>query len=183
VVVTDPCKTCRGAGKVRREKTLEVKIPPGVDTGDRIRLTGEGEPGGPGAPPGDLYVQINVKPHDFFEREGSDLFCTVPISLVTATLGGDQQIPTLSGRDTLHIPDGTQNGKQFKLRGKGVKSVRGGPVGDLICTVLVETPVKLNKHQKELLRQFHDSLAGEGGRNTPATESWLNKAKKFFDQA
>ena len=183
VVVTDPCKTCRGAGKVRREKTLEVKIPPGVDTGDRIRLTGEGEPGGPGAPAGDLYVQINVKPHEFFERDGSDLHCSVPVSLVTAALGGDLEIPTLSGKETLHLGEGTQNGKQFKLRGKGVKSVRGGPAGDLICTVLVETPVKLNKHQKELLRQFGDSLAGEGGRNTPETESWLGKAKKFFERA
>ncbi|MGH8456733.1 MAG: molecular chaperone DnaJ [Stenotrophobium sp.] len=181
VVVTDPCKTCRGGGKVRREKTLEVKIPPGVDTGDRIRLSGEGEPGERGAPQGDLYVQINVKPHEFFEREGSDLFCTIPVSIVTATLGGEQEVPTLTGKDILHIPDGTQNGKQFKLRGKGVKSVRGGPAGDLICTIVVETPVKLNKQQKELLRQFGDSLAGEGGRNTPEMQSWLGKAKKFFD--
>ncbi|PTU32086.1 molecular chaperone DnaJ [Stenotrophobium rhamnosiphilum] len=182
VVVTDPCKTCRGAGKVRREKTLEVKIPAGVDTGDRIRLSGEGERGGPGAPAGDLYVQINVKPHEFFEREGSDLFCTIPISLVTATLGGDQEVPTLTGKESLHIGEGTQNGKQFKLRGKGVKSVRGGPVGDLICTVVLETPVKLNKQQKELLRQFGESLQGEGGRHTPETSSWLSKAKKFFEK-
>jgi molecular chaperone DnaJ len=182
VVVTDPCKTCRGAGKVRREKTLEVKIPPGVDTGDRIRLSGEGERGDANAPAGDLYVQINVKPHEIFEREGSDLFCTIPISLVTATLGGDQEVPTLTGKENLHIGEGTQNGKQFKLRGKGVKSVRGGPIGDLICTVVVETPVKLNKQQKELLRQFGDSLQGEGGRHTPETSSWLGKAKKFFEK-
>ncbi|TXH04043.1 MAG: molecular chaperone DnaJ [Nevskiaceae bacterium] len=183
VTVTDPCKTCRGAGKVRREKTLEVKIPPGVDTGDRIRLSGEGEPGGPGAPAGDLYVQINVKPHEFFERDGSDLHCSVPVSLVTAALGGDVEIPTLAGKETLHVGEGTQNGKQFRLRGKGVKSVRGGPTGDLICTVLVETPVKLSKQQKELLRQFGESLAGEGGRNTPETSSWLGKARKFFERA
>ena len=182
VMVTDPCKTCRGAGKVRREKTLEVKIPAGVDTGDRIRLTGEGEPGDKNAPPGDLYVQINVKPHEFFEREGSDLFCSVPISITKAALGGEQEVPTLTGKETLKLPEGTQNGKQFRLRGKGVKSVRGGPTGDLICTVLVETPVKLNKQQKELLRQFADSLGGEGSHNNPETASWLGKAKKFFDQ-
>lgn len=181
VMVTDPCKTCRGAGKVRREKTLEVKVPAGVDTGDRIRLTGEGEPGEKNAPSGDLYVQINVKPHEFFEREGSDLFCTVPISIVTATLGGQQEVPTLTGKEVLNVSEGTQNGKQFRLRGKGVKSVRGGATGDLICTVLVETPVKLNKQQKELLRQFSDSL-GEGNHNTPETTSWMSKAKKFFDE-
>jgi molecular chaperone DnaJ len=181
VVVTDPCKTCRGGGKVRREKTLEVKIPPGVDTGDRIRLSGEGEPGDRGAAPGDLYVQINVKPHDFFERDGSDLFCTIPISFIDAALGGDKDVPTLQGRETLHIPEGCQSGKQFRLRGKGVKSVRGGPAGDLICTVRVETPVKLSKQQKELLRQFGDTLSGEAGRHTPETESWLGKARKFLD--
>lgn len=181
VSVTDPCKSCRGAGKVRREKTLEVKIPAGVDTGDRIRLTGEGEPGDKNAPAGDLYVQINVKPHEFFERDGSDLYCSIPVPFTTATLGGEREVPTLTGKETLTIPEGTQNGRQFKLRGKGVKSVRGGPVGDLICTVLVETPVKLNKQQKELLRQFADSMGGEGGQHTPETSSWLGKAKKLFD--
>ncbi|MGH8460635.1 MAG: molecular chaperone DnaJ [Stenotrophobium sp.] len=181
VVVTDPCKTCRGGGKIRREKTLEVKIPPGVDTGDRIRLSGEGEPGDRGAAPGDLYVQINVRPHDFFERDGSDLFCTIPISFIDAALGGDKDVPTLQGRETLHIAEGCQSGKQFRLRGKGVKSVRGGPAGDLICTVRVETPIKLNKQQKELLRQFGDTLTGEAGRHTPETESWLGKARKFLD--
>lgn len=180
VSVTDPCKTCRGAGKVRREKTLEVKIPAGVDTGDRIRLTGEGEPGDKNAPPGDLYVQINVKPHEFFERDGSDLYCSIPVSFTTAALGGELEVPTLTGKESLSISEGTQNGRQFKLRGKGVKSVRGGPVGDLICTVLVETPVKLNKQQKELLRQFADAM-GTGSAHSPETASWLGKAKKFLD--
>ena len=115
--VTDPCKTCRGAGKLRREKSLEVKIPPGIDTGDRIRLNGEGEPGDRGAPPGDLYVQINVKPHQFFERDGNDLYCTVPVSVVTAALGGEQEVPTLKGRATLKISEETQSGQVFRLRG------------------------------------------------------------------
>ncbi|HVT36915.1 MAG TPA: molecular chaperone DnaJ [Nevskiaceae bacterium] len=178
-LVIDPCRTCRGAGKVRKEKTLEVKIPPGVDTGDRIRLNGEGEPGERTAPPGDLYVQINVKPHDFFERDGSDLFCTMPISIATAALGGEQQVPTLHGKETIHIGEGTQSGREFRLRGKGVKPVRGGAAGDLICTVMVETPVKLNKQQKELLRQFSESL-GEG--HHPQSKSWLDRARKFLDE-
>ena len=167
---------------MRGEKTLEVKIPAGVDTGDRIRLTGEGERGERNAPSGDLYVQINVKPHELFERDGSDLFCSVPLSLVTAALGGEQEVPTLQGKHVLSVPEGTQNGRQFRLRGKGVKPVRGGATGDLVCTVLVETPVKLNKEQKELLRQFSDSLAKDSGRHSPETTSWLGKAKKFFDE-
>jgi molecular chaperone DnaJ len=181
VQVTDPCKSCRGAGKLRREKTLEVKIPAGVDTGDRIRLSGEGEPGERGAQAGDLYVQINVKPHEFFERDGSDLYCTVPIDFVTAALGGELDVPTLGGKAQLKLPEETQTGKVFRLRGKGVKSVRGGAVGDLLCTVTVETPVKLNRRQRELLREFGQSLQGEdGGGHNPESASWLDRAKKFF---
>jgi molecular chaperone DnaJ len=181
-VVSDPCRSCRGAGKVKKEKSLSVKIPPGVDIGDRIRLSGEGEPGDRGAPNGDLYVQINVRPHEFFERDGSDLYCTVPISVVTAALGGELEVPTLSGKATLKIPEATQTGKTFRLRGLGIKSVRGGAQGDLLCNVVVETPVHLNKRQRELLREFGESLDGEGSRHNPETSSWLDKARKFFDE-
>lgn len=179
-VVTDPCRSCRGAGKVRKEKTLEVKIPAGVDTGDRIRLAGEGEPGQRGAPSGDLYVQVSVTPHDFFEREDVDLHCTIPIDLVSAALGGEVEVPTLTGKAALRIPEGTQSGKVFRLRNMGIKSVRGGGVGDLLCTVQVETPVKLSKRQKELLREFGDSL-GDDLENSPKTSSWLDKAKSFIE--
>ncbi|MBI2383897.1 MAG: molecular chaperone DnaJ [Gammaproteobacteria bacterium] len=182
VVITDPCKACRGAGRVRKEKTLEVKIPAGVDTGDRIRLTGEGEPGERGAPPGDLYVQIAVKPHSFFERDGNDLVCSVPIGIVTAALGGELEIPTLDDKVALQIPEATQTGKVFRLRGKGVASVRGGPRGDLLCQVIVETPVHLSKKQKELLRQFGESLDKSGEKHNPETASWLDKARKFIEQ-
>lgn len=181
-VINDPCKTCRGNGRVRREKTLEVKIPPGVDTGDRIRLNGEGEIGDRGAPPGDLYVQIDVKPHAFFEREGGDLLCTVPIGLVTAALGGELEVPTLNGKTTLKIPEATQSGRVFKLRGLGVKPVRGGPQGDLLCTVVVEIPVHLTKKQKELLHEFGESLSKSGERHSPESASWLEKARNFIEQ-
>ncbi|MGH8446532.1 MAG: DnaJ C-terminal domain-containing protein, partial [Solimonas sp.] len=175
------CKSCRGAGKLRREKTLEVKIPAGVDTGDRIRLTGEGEPGDAGAPNGDLYVQINVKPHEIFERDGNDLHCSVPISVVTAALGGQLEVPTLEGKVDVDVPEGSQSGKQFRLRGRGVRSVRTSGPGDLYCTVFVETPVRLNKQQKELLRQFGETIDKEGNKHHPEASSWLGKAKKFFD--
>ena len=168
---------------MKREKTLEVKIPAGVDTGDRIRLTGEGEPGDKGAPSGDLYVQVNVKPHDFFERDGNDLYGNVPISIVTAALGGKLEVPTLDGRAEIEIPEGTQSGKQFRLRGKGVRSVRSSGVGDLYCTVLVETPVRLSKAQKEILREFGKTLEGkDGGAHHPETSSWLDRAKQFIDE-
>ncbi|TJY55788.1 molecular chaperone DnaJ [Sinimarinibacterium sp. CAU 1509] len=180
-MVTDPCKTCRGAGKVRDEKTLEVKIPPGVDTGDRIRLNGEGEPGEQGAGSGNLYVQINVKPHEIFERDGNDLYCSVPISIVTAALGGQLDVPTLEGKAQIDIPEGTQSGRQFRLRGRGVRSVRSSGTGDLYCTVTVETPVKLSKPQKELLRQFGETIDASGGKHHPESTSWLGKAKRFFD--
>lgn len=181
-MVTDPCKPCRGAGKVKREKTLEVKVPPGVDTGDRIRLSGEGEPGEGSAPSGDLYVQINVKPHELFERDGDDLYCTVPVSIVTAALGGKLDVPTLSGKTDIDIVEGTQSGKRYRLRGKGVRSVRSSGTGDLYCTVMVETPVKLSKRQKELLQELGATLEGDGGKHHPESSSWLGKAKNFFEE-
>ncbi|MDP9142582.1 MAG: molecular chaperone DnaJ [Pseudomonadota bacterium] len=180
-VVTDPCKPCRGAGKLRREKTLEVKVPSGVDTGDRIRLNGEGEAGERGSQNGDLYVQITVKPHEMFERDNDDLHCTVPISIVSAALGGTIEVPTLEGKVEMDIPEGTQSGRQFRLRGRGVRSVRSSQTGDLYCNVMVETPVKLNKAQKELLKQFGATLDDGGGKHHPEASSWLGKAKKFFD--
>ncbi|QHS09429.1 molecular chaperone DnaJ [Sinimarinibacterium sp. NLF-5-8] len=180
-VVTDPCRSCRGAGKTRREKTLEVKIPPGVDTGDRIRLSGEGEPGERNAPAGDLYVQINVKPHEVFDRNGGDLHCTVPISIVTAALGGTLEVPTLEGKVQIDIPEGTQSGRQFRLRGRGVRQVRSPQSGDLYCNVIVETPIRLSKAQKELLRQLGETLDQPGAQHHPESSSWLGKAKRFFD--
>lgn len=180
-VIADPCGSCRGAGRVRKEKSLSVKVPPGVDTGDRIRLSGEGEAGAPGAPAGDLYVQVNIKPHEMFERDGMDLYCSVPISVVTAALGGEMDVPTLSGNATLKIPEATQSGKTFRLRGKGVPNVRGAGIGDLLISVVVETPVKLDKRQKDLLREFGDSLAKGNERHTPEASSWLEKAKRFVD--
>lgn len=180
--ISDPCRTCRGAGKQRKEKTLEVKIPAGVDTGDRIRLAGEGEPGERGSTPGDLYVQITVRPHEFFERDGSDLHCTVPIGFVTAALGGELEVPTLTGKAQLKIPEGTQGGKVFRLRSMGLKSVRGGGVGDLLCTVMIETPVSLTRKQRDLLKAFGESLDGTGDKHTPEAASWLDKAKKFIEE-
>ena len=178
-VIADPCDACGGKGRTQGSKTLSVKIPAGVDTGDRIRLTGEGEAGERGAPPGDLYVQVNIRPHDVFEREGGNLHCHVPISFVSAALGGDIEVPTLGGRASVKIPEGTQSGKRFRLRGKGMPSVRGGATGDLLCTVGVETPVKLSARQKELLAEFGDSL---GEKHSPQEQGWLDKAKRFFEE-
>ncbi len=180
-VIRDPCDECRGTGRVQRHKTLSVKIPPGVDTGDRIRLAGEGEPGENGGPPGDLYVQVAVKQHPIFVREDNDLHCEVPISFVTAALGGELEVPTLDGRTSLKIPAETQTGRVFRVRGKGVRPVRGGEVGDLLCHVVVETPVNLTAKQKEILREFECTL-GEGCEtHRPQEHSWLDRAKKFFE--
>jgi molecular chaperone DnaJ len=178
--IKNPCTSCHGHGRVQENKTLSVKVPAGVDNGDRIRLSGEGEAGENGGPPGDLYVQMAVKPHDIFERHDNNLICEVPIDMVTATLGGELDVPTLTGRVKLKIPAGSQNGKVFRLRGKGVKPVRGGAVGDLLCGIAVEIPVKLNSKQEELLRQFNDSLKGDA-KHSPKTTSWLGGVKKFFD--
>jgi molecular chaperone DnaJ len=167
---------------VQETKTLSVKIPAGVDSGDRIRLTGEGEAGEFGGPAGDLYVQVNVKPHPIFVREGADLFCEVPISFPTACLGGDLEVPTLDGKVSLKIPPETQTAKSFRVRGKGVKPVRGGPVGDLICKVRVETPVNLTKEQIELVKKLNESLSGAADTHSPQEQGWLDGVKSFFDK-
>lgn len=177
-MIKSPCSDCHGEGHIQEHKTLSVKVPAGVDTGDRIRLAGEGEAGQGGAGSGDLYVEIQVKRHEVFTRDDNSLFCEVPIAFVTATLGGELQVPTLEGKATLKIPEGTQTGQQFRLRGKGVKSVRGGVTGDLMCRVVVETPVKLSKKQKELLAEFGETLEGS---HSPKHSSWLDKVKEFFD--
>jgi molecular chaperone DnaJ len=179
--ISDPCGTCHGQGRTEERKTLSVKVPPGVDNGDRIRLGGEGEAGENGGPAGDLYVQVHVKQHAIFERDGSDLLCQVPISVATAALGGELEVPTLDGRVKLKIPGETQTGKMFRLRGKGVKPVRGGPVGDLLCRVIVETPVKLTSKQKELLRELDTSMNEGGSKHNPQSGSWVDGVKKFFD--
>lgn len=181
-VITEPCPRCRGQGRKQKEKTLSVKIPAGVDTGDKIRLSGEGEASESGGPAGDLFVAILVKKHDIFERDNADLHCMVPINFATATVGGELEVPTLSGKVKLKIPGGTQSDKVFRLRGKGVKPVRGGPVGDLLCKVRVETPINLNAKQKELLMEFHDSISGENAeKHSPQAHSWLGGVKRFFD--
>ncbi|MEM6709247.1 MAG: molecular chaperone DnaJ [Pseudomonadota bacterium] len=180
-IITDPCRNCGGAGRVEKMKTLSVRIPPGVDTGDRIRLTGEGEAGPAGGPPGDLYVQVEVREHPIFERDGRNLYCEVPISFADAALGGELEVPTLDGRVRLKIPAETQSGKLFRLRGKGVTPVRGGGVGDLLCRVSVETPVNLTEKQKKLLREFKDSLASSKGKHSPQETSWFKGVKDFFD--
>ncbi len=181
-VIKDPCNKCHGHGRVERAKTLSVKIPAGVDTGDRIRLEGEGEAGEQGAPAGDLYVQVQVKAHKIFEREGNNLYCEVPINFAMAALGGEIEVPTLDGRVKLKIPSETQTGKLFRMRGRGVKSVRGGAQGDLLCRVVVETPVSLNEKQKQLLRDLEESFGGASGeKNSPRSKSFLDGVKKFFD--
>jgi len=180
--IKDPCGKCYGQGRVQDTKTLSAKIPAGVDTGDRIRLSGEGEAGELGGPPGDLYVQIQVKEHSIFTRDGANLFCEVPISFPTACLGGDLEVPTLDGKVSLKIPAETQTGKMFRLRGKGVKPVRGGPVGDLLCRVQVETPVHLTKEQKELIAQLNESLMGGGKHHSPQEHSFIDGVKSFFDK-
>ena len=180
-IIKDPCAKCAGSGRVQQHKTLSVKVPAGVDTGDRIRLSGEGEAGQNNGPPGDLYVQIHVKPHPIFTREGSHLLCGIPISLVTAALGGELEVPTLDGRVKLKIPAETQTGKTFRIRGKGVKPVRGGPRGDILCKVIVETPVNLSAQQKDLLRQFEETLKSGGRRHAPQEGGWLEGVKKFFE--
>ena len=180
-IIKDPCTNCGGQGRVQNTKTLSVKIPAGVDTGDRIRLAGEGEAGMHGAPAGDLYVQVAVREHDIFQRDGANLFCEVPISFVDATLGGELDVPTLNGKVKLKVPAETQSGKLFRLRGKGVTPVRGGGPGDLLCKVVIETPVKLSGEQKDLLRKFQESLESGGNRHNPRKSSWFEGVKRFFD--
>jgi len=180
-IITDPCGTCHGKGRVQEQKTLSVKVPAGVDTGDRIRLSGEGEAGENGGPPGDLYVQVRVRSHPIFKREGADLYCEMPISFVTAALGGELDVPTLEGRVKLKIPAETQSGKLFRLRSKGVTSLHDGSRGDLLCRVSVETPVNLSDTQKNLLRDFDATLQHGENTHSPRTHSWLDGVKKFFE--
>ncbi len=178
--ITDPCTSCHGQGRIKKQKTLEVKIPAGIDGGMRIRSTGNGEPGTNGGPPGDLYIEIRLKKHDVFERDGDDLHCQVPLSFTTAALGGETEVPTLAGKAAIDIPEGTQAGKQFRLRGKGIKGVRSSYPGDLYCHVSVETPVKLTEHQKKLLKELEESLTKGGGKHSPTGSSWADRVKSFF---
>jgi molecular chaperone DnaJ len=179
-VITDPCPTCHGAGRVQHTKTLSVKVPAGVDEGDQIRLAGEGEAGENGGPPGDLFVQIRLKPHSLFKREQDDLYCEMPVSFTTTVLGGELEVPTLDGRASIKIPPGTQSEKLFRLRGKGVRNVRSGQTGDLYCRISVETPVNLSAKQKELLQEFDRSVKEGGTRHSPREASWLDKLKGIF---
>ena len=179
-IITEPCITCHGQGKVKRQKTLEVKIPAGIDDGMRIRSTGNGEPGTNGGPPGALYIEIRTKKHDIFERDGDDLHCEVPVSFITAALGGEIEVPTLAGKAAIDIPEGTQAGKQFRLRGKGIKGLRASYPGDLYCHIVVETPVKLTEYQRKLLRDLEESLKKGGAKHSPSTESWTERLKRSF---
>ncbi len=178
--IPDPCGTCHGAGRVKRQKTLEVKIPAGIDDGMRLRHGGQGEPGVNGGPAGDLYVEIHIKQHPVFQRDGDDLHCEMPISFTTAALGGEIEIPTLDGAAGIRIPAETQSAKVFRLRGKGIRNVRSHAPGDLMVHVIVETPVKLTDRQKELLREFGDIAASNAERHNPKAKSWMDKVKDFF---
>ena len=178
--IADPCPTCHGGGRVKQHKTLSVKIPSGIDEGDRIRLSGEGEPGVNGGPPGDLYVQIHLKPHTVFQRDHDDLHCEMPVSFTTAALGGEIEIPTLDGVAKLKVPAETQTGKVFRLRGKGIKGVRSISQGDLLCHVVVETPVSLTDRQRELLREFEEISQGNHATHNPKAQGWLDKVREFF---
>ncbi len=179
-MVADPCPDCRGNGRVQRRKTLSVKVPAGIDQGDQIRLAGEGEAGEHGGPSGDLYVQVKLKPHDIFRREEDDIYCEMPISMATVTLGGELEVPTLDGRASIKIPAGTQSEKLFRLKGKGVKNVRSSRVGDLYCRVSVEIPVNLTPEQEKLLMEFNELIQVGGAKHNPRTDSWMDKIKSFF---
>ena len=179
-VIPEPCTACSGQGKVKKQKTLEVKIPAGIDGNMRIRSTGNGEPGANGGPPGDLYIEIRLKKHDIFERDGDDIHCSVPISIITASLGGEIEVPTLAGKAAIDIPEGTQTGKQFRLRGKGIKGVRASYPGDLYCHITVETPVKLSEHQRKLLKELDDSFQKAGNKHSPTGDNWTDRLKSFF---
>lgn len=177
-VIKNPCKFCQGSGREKKEKTLSVSIPAGVETGTRIRLTGEGEAGLRGGPSGDLYIFIEVKPHEIFEREDRDLYCKIPIEMTKAALGGEIETPLLDGgRTRVKVPDGVQTGKQLRLRGKGMPALRGGSTGDLYIELIVETPVNLSARQKELLQEF----AEEGRNNSPKANDFLTKVRSFWD--
>jgi molecular chaperone DnaJ len=179
-IIPEPCMTCHGQGRVKRNKTLEVKIPAGINEGMRIRSAGNGEPGMNGGPSGDLYIEIRVKQHEVFERDGDDLHCTVPVGLTTAALGGNIAVPTLGGNAEIELPEGTQHGKTFRLRGKGIKGVRSSYPGDLMCEVVVETPVRLTERQKELLRELEEINEKDGERHNPRARSFIEKVREFF---
>jgi molecular chaperone DnaJ len=179
-VIPEPCTTCSGAGRVKKNKVLEVAIPQGIDEGQRIRLAGKGEPGMNGGPHGDLYVEIHLKQHAVFQRDGDDLHCEVPIGFTTAALGGEVEVPTLNGKANLEVGEGTQSGKTYRLRGKGIKGVRSSYPGDLYCHVSVETPVRLTDKQKKLLREFDASLKAGGQKHSPQEKSFVDRMKGFF---
>lgn len=181
-IIEDPCDQCHGHGILNETKTLSVKIPAGVDNGDRIRLSGEGAVGDKGAPAGDLFVEVSVRPHKIFTREGNDLYCEMPVSFATAALGGELEVPTLTGKGNLKIPAETQTGKLFKISGKGVKSVRSSVTGNLLVRVIVETPVNLNREQIGLLEKFQESLGKGGKKHSPQESSWLDDLKGFWDK-
>jgi len=179
-IIPEPCTSCNGAGKIKRQKTLEVKIPAGINEGMRIRSAGNGEPGTNGGPAGDLYIEIRIKEHDIFERDGDDLHCTVPVSFTTVALGGSIEVPTLSGKAEIELPEGTQHGKTFRLRGKGIKGLRSSYPGDLYAHISVETPVKLSEHQRKLLKELDDSLKKGGDKHSPNAKSWTDRVKDLF---
>jgi len=180
--IAEACADCHGRGRLRKTKTLSVKVPAGVDDGDRIRLSGEGEAGSKGGPAGDLYVEIRVNPHKIFTRDGADLACEVPVSIATATLGSEVELPTLDGNVSLKVPAGTQSGRIFRLRGKGVKTVRDPRQGDLFAKVAVETPVNLTSEQKDLLGRFEASISAGGDKHSPRAGGWIDSVKRFFDR-
>ncbi|MDZ5459226.1 molecular chaperone DnaJ [Azohydromonas lata] len=179
-IIPEPCPTCSGAGKLRKQKTLEVKIPAGINEGMRIRSAGNGEPGTNGGPPGDLYIEIRIKQHEIFERDGDDLHCTVPVGMTLAALGGAVEVPTLGGKAEIELPEGTQHGKTFRLRGKGIKGLRSSYPGDLYCHVAVETPVKLTEHQRKLLKELDESFRKSGDRHSPNAKSFTDRIKDLF---
>ncbi len=179
-IIPEPCTTCNGQGKVKKNKTLEVKIPAGINEGMRIRSSGNGEPGTNGGPAGDLYIEIRIKQHEIFERDGDDLHCTVPVGLTTAALGGGIEVPTLGGKAEIELPEGTQHGKTFRLRGKGIKGVRSSYPGDLYCHVSVETPIKLTEHQRKLLKELDESFRKAGDRHSPTSKTWSDRVKDLF---
>jgi molecular chaperone DnaJ len=179
-IIPEPCTTCSGQGRIKKNKTLEVKIPAGINEGMRIRSSGNGEPGTNGGPAGDLYIEIRIKQHDIFERDGDDLHCTIPVGLTTAALGGGIEVPTLSGNAEIELPEGTQHGKTFRLRGKGIKGVRSSYPGDLYCHVSVETPVKITEHQRKLLKELDESFRKSGDRHSPNAKSWTDRVKNIF---
>lgn len=179
-IISSPCSPCNGQGRVQKNRTLSIKIPKGVDTGDRIRLNGEGEAGNNGGTSGDLYVEVNVSDHDIFTRDGQNLHCELPVSISKAALGGEIEVPTLDSTAKLKIPKETQTGKTFRLRGKGLSSVRGSSIGDLMCHVLVETPVNLTARQKEILEELEFINSKDKKRHSPKSETWMDKVKNFF---